>query len=295
MNLWQLTYTILKRKLADANSIMMHPTIRMFIKGLKNVHTLATTVYEKGPQSLADAIKEVEKLQATQQLTATLIPSSSVNVMSHDDDKCFQCQESGHMACHCPHIKCFHCDEYGHVTADYPDKIPPSGTPARQRNTNSNTRYHDRSTSHHDHQDRHSCHDHRDRHSCHNCQDRHGLNRSRSHSCSHRYRSHSWSDSWRSHSRSYHRPTHHSTYWHQWDTLDRRSSSHRSFSRYCSGSRPCTSHKKHHITSSKPSSSSNRAAWKNKDRTFKQVTIDDLPSKYYSSDELSSKSDEDLN
>ena len=38
-------------------------TIRIFIKGLKNAHTLATRVYEKGPQSLADAIKEVKKLQ----------------------------------------------------------------------------------------------------------------------------------------------------------------------------------------------------------------------------------------
>ena len=42
-------------------------TIRIFIKGLKNAHTLATKVYEKGPQSLADAIREVEKLQAAQQ------------------------------------------------------------------------------------------------------------------------------------------------------------------------------------------------------------------------------------
>ena len=49
-------------------------TIRIFITGLKNAHTLATRVYEKVPQSLADAIKEVEKLQAAQQLTATLIP-----------------------------------------------------------------------------------------------------------------------------------------------------------------------------------------------------------------------------
>ena len=80
-------------------------TIRIFIKGLRNVHTLATRVYEKGPQSLVDAIKKVEKLQATQKLTATILPSSSVNTMSSDEDKCFQCQESGHMACHCPHIK----------------------------------------------------------------------------------------------------------------------------------------------------------------------------------------------
>ena len=75
------------------------------------MHTLATRVYEKGPQSLADAIKEVEKLQAAQQLTATLLPSSSVNTMSSDDDKCFQCQELGHMAKHYPCIRCFDCDE----------------------------------------------------------------------------------------------------------------------------------------------------------------------------------------
>ena len=115
-------------------------TIRIFIKGLRNVHTLATRVYEKGPQSLADAIKEVEKLQAAQQLAATLLPSSSVNTMSSDDDKCFQCQESEHMACHCPHIKYFDCDEYSHVAEDYPDKILPSGTPPRHRNNSSNTR-----------------------------------------------------------------------------------------------------------------------------------------------------------
>ena len=60
-------------------------TIRIFIKGLKNAHTLATRVYEKGPHSLADVIREVEKLQAAQQLTSTLLPSSSVNTMSSND------------------------------------------------------------------------------------------------------------------------------------------------------------------------------------------------------------------
>ena len=67
------------------------------------------------------------------------------------------------------------------------------------------------------------------------------------------------------------------------------------FSRDCSRYRPHTSHKNNCITSSKPSYSSNRTAWKNKDRKYKQVTIDDLPSKYYSSDEPSSKSHDDLN
>ena len=35
-------------------------TIRIFVKGHKNIHTLAVCVYEKGPQALADAISEVE-------------------------------------------------------------------------------------------------------------------------------------------------------------------------------------------------------------------------------------------
>ena len=76
-------------------------TISIFIKGLKNTHTLAAWGYKKGPQTLADAISEVEKLQAAQQLTATLLSSSTVNVMSGEDDQCFQCQESGHIAHHC--------------------------------------------------------------------------------------------------------------------------------------------------------------------------------------------------
>ena len=114
--------------------------IRIFIKGLRNAQILATRVYQKGPQSLVDTIKEGEKLQAVQQLTATLLPSSSVNTMSNDDDKCFQCQELGHIAHQYPCIKCFNCDEYGHVTADCPNKIPLSGMPARHRNNSSNTR-----------------------------------------------------------------------------------------------------------------------------------------------------------
>ena len=35
-------------------------SIRIFIKWLRNAHNLATRVYKKGPQSLADAIREVK-------------------------------------------------------------------------------------------------------------------------------------------------------------------------------------------------------------------------------------------
>ena len=92
-------FIILNEKLADVNMILMLP---IFMKGFKNAHNLATKVYEKGPQSLADAIREVEKLQAAQQLTSTLLPPSLVNTMSSDDDKCFQCQETGNMARYAP-------------------------------------------------------------------------------------------------------------------------------------------------------------------------------------------------
>ena len=54
--------------------------------------------FEKGPQTLTDVLSKVEKLNAVQQLTAMIIPSSTVNVMSHEEDCCFQCQEQGHIA-----------------------------------------------------------------------------------------------------------------------------------------------------------------------------------------------------
>ena len=50
-------------------------TTRIFVKGLKNAHSLATCIYKKGPQTLTDAISEVEKLNATQQLTDTNHPN----------------------------------------------------------------------------------------------------------------------------------------------------------------------------------------------------------------------------
>ena len=119
-------------------------TIRIFLKGLKNAHTVATKVCKKGPQTLAETIKEVERLKVVQQITSTLLPTSSVNTMSSDNDKCYQCQETGHMAHYCPHIRCFDCNKYGHVGMDCPDKIPLSGTPACCRSNT--TSRHDRSS-----------------------------------------------------------------------------------------------------------------------------------------------------
>ena len=130
-------------------------TIWIFVKGLKNANTLAAHVYKKGPQTLMDAISEVEKLQAAQQLTTTLLPSSTVNVMSNEGDQCFQCQELGHTACHCLNIRCFEFDEYRHLATDCPGRIPPSGTPAHHNRHHSSMRHCTRSTSRHHHRDRH--------------------------------------------------------------------------------------------------------------------------------------------
>ena len=118
-----------KREAKGCNFTNNAATIRILVKGLKNAHTLAVHVYEQGPQTLADAIIEVEKLQAVQQLTANLLPSSTVNVMSNKEDQCFECQELGHIACHCWNVHCFECNEYGHIVVNCPDRIPPSGTP----------------------------------------------------------------------------------------------------------------------------------------------------------------------
>ena len=61
-------------------------TIMIFVKGLRNAHSLAVRIYEKDPHILKDSITEVEKLNAAQQLTTTIIPSLLVNMMSNKDD-----------------------------------------------------------------------------------------------------------------------------------------------------------------------------------------------------------------
>ena len=235
-------------------------TIRIFLKGLKNAHIIATKVYEKGLQTLTDTIKEVEKLQAAQQITSTLLLASLVNTMSSDNNKCFQCQETGHMAHYCPHIRCFDCDTYGHVAADCPDKIPPSGTPACSRDHTTSRQ--DRSSSRHHSHNRHSHLDYQEWH-------RFSCSRSRSHNP--RYRSNSHHDSHKSHSRSFHRPSHcssshhisSSTYCYCRDMPHCRSSSHRNFSGDDSRYRPHKSHKHQYKPAQGSYTSSQTTPWKN--------------------------------
>ena len=102
----------LKMEAKRFNFINDTTTIRIFIKGLKNAHSLATCTYEKGPQMLTDAILEVERLNVIQQLTAMIIPPSMVNVIWHEDD-CFKHHKQGHITWNCPHIRCYKLDQYG--------------------------------------------------------------------------------------------------------------------------------------------------------------------------------------
>ena len=184
-------------------------TIRIFFKSLRNVHTLAIHIYEKGPQTLNDIISEVEKLNAVQQLTAIITPPSMVNMMTNDEDRCFQCQEHGHIARHCPNIRCFKCDEYSDIIMDCPHRIPPSGTPAKHHHQPRLHRSHyARSHSRH-------CNEDSDRQSC-----------SRSHPCYHRHCSSSCLDYYRGHSRSWHRDNCH----HHMSSLWCSNSTYRSYS-----------------------------------------------------------------
>ena len=112
-------------------------TIRIFIKALKNAHALAAHVYEKGPQTLVDTISEVEKLQAVQQLTATLLPSSTVNVMSNKEDQCFQCQELGHITHHCPTCMMLWMQRIW----SYSSRLPRQDTTIRHTYTSSKTEF----------------------------------------------------------------------------------------------------------------------------------------------------------
>ena len=69
----------------------------------------------------------MEKLNAAQQLTATIIPSSTVNMMSNEDDQFIQSQEAGHNMQHCPHIIKYPLQEHQchitrHIEINTPDQ-----------------------------------------------------------------------------------------------------------------------------------------------------------------------------
>ena len=208
----------------------------------------------------------------------------------------FQCQEQGHIAWNCPNIRCFECDENGHIVMDWPHWIPPSGTPANHHQPKHHRSCPARSSSGHHHEDRYG----------------QSWSRSQSHFCRHRNWSHH--DSYRGCSRLLHWDNHshkgsspqcsHSTYRgysHQscHDTPHQphcRSSTHRSslvyHSRDYSRSHSWPSYKSSRQDLHRSYSHSSR--WSGKPHLKKNLRVktEDPHTDYYSSDELSSDSEE---
>ena len=280
-----------KKEAKRCNFMNNATSIRIFFKGLKSAHNLVAHIYEKGPQTLTDVISGGKKLHALQQLTATLIPPSTVNVMSHEEDCCSQCQESSHIAHHCPNVHCFKCNEYGYIVVDCPHRIPPSGTPAHHHRSQSQHRHHNTSTSHH------------------HPTDRHRSSRSRSQSQYQIYHSQSHHKSFIAHSRSHHRDNRRhcrsSSWWQHsntstqcscHDTLHQRFSSHRCLSAYSwDHNRSCSqsAYRPANKTSHQNSSHSRRPCGNTHNKRNPRVTIDDPQMDFYSSEDNSSDSEGD--
>ena len=119
--------------------------------------------------------------------------------MSQEEKWCFQCQESGHIAYHCPNVWCFECNDYGHIVVDCPHRKPPQVHLHVNTDQNLKIDIRNRST---------SCHHHE------NITDAVGLDHS---PIITRYHSKSCQNSYKSHSRLHHRDTrqhHRSSSWH---------------------------------------------------------------------------------
>ena len=112
----------MKAKRCDFNSNTA--AIHIFVKGLWDANSIVVKIYEKDSQTLSEVIKLVEKLNAAQQVTATLTPPT-VNISNNY--KCLYVVRS-HIGHHCPNAQCYSCDGFGHFAQDCPKKSPPSGT-----------------------------------------------------------------------------------------------------------------------------------------------------------------------
>ena len=89
MKLSQPMSTASKQQLSDIPlTVTLWPSA-FLVKGLLDAHTTAVKIYENDPQTWSEVIRIVEKLNAAQQLTATLTPS--MVCMMSNDDRCFVC------------------------------------------------------------------------------------------------------------------------------------------------------------------------------------------------------------
>ena len=112
-----------------------HPAkIRIFLKGLINSSKIAPGVYEKGPETIKDAISIVEKISSAQCIAASFSQNHQINIMKRGSTNhhtpsqdCSNCGQSGHPWFTCPRIICDGCNQHGHIYRHCWDRIPPSG------------------------------------------------------------------------------------------------------------------------------------------------------------------------
>ena len=113
-----------------------HPAkIRIFLKGLNNSSKIAPGVYEKGPNTIKDAISIVEKISSAQCLAASFSQNHQISMMKRGStdhhtpsQDCSNCGQLGHPWFIYPHIVCHRCNQYSHILRHCWDRILPSGT-----------------------------------------------------------------------------------------------------------------------------------------------------------------------
>ena len=113
-----------------------HPEkIRIFLKGLINSSKIAPGVYEKGPDTIEDAINIVKKVSSAQCIAASFSQNHQISMMKRGPTEhhtpsqdCSNCGQIGHSWFTCPRIVCHGCNQYGHILRHCWDRIPPSGT-----------------------------------------------------------------------------------------------------------------------------------------------------------------------
>ena len=102
-------------KHCDFNS---HPAkIRIFLKGLISSSKIAPGVYEKGPNTMEDAISIVEKISSAQCIAASFSQNHQISMMKRGStdhhtpsQDCSNCGQLGHPWFTCPRIVCHGCN-----------------------------------------------------------------------------------------------------------------------------------------------------------------------------------------
>ena len=126
---------ILKKEAKHCNFDSHPAKIRIFLKGLINSSKIAPGVYEKGPTTIEDAIRIVEKISSAQRIAASFSQNHQISMMKRGSTNhhmpsqdCSNCGQLGHPWFACPHIICNGPNQYGHIYRHCWDRIPPSGS-----------------------------------------------------------------------------------------------------------------------------------------------------------------------